>query len=260
MKTAFVQALGHASDLVLTLSTSKIEILFSQAGLMEFQPPARATGQRYAKTELVAATLLQARKAAANGNPDVEDALWEFIRLAVQHTHSSKIDALREKVRALGYEVKQDSGTVRFLPLDDPRAPLSGVITALEADFDRLGWDTAKGCYQEAIENLVANNFRAANGQMRAMFEEVLAQVAILNGFTRHQQGDGGRAIRHLRNVAKVLPDDDGGSYIWGLWKITHTNGPHPGTSGAGEAQFRVQALTSAARYLINRFAPAPTL
>lgn len=53
-----------------------------------------------------------------------------------------------------------------------------------------------------------------------------------------------------------LLPERDGGHFVRGLWQITHTNGPHPGTSDAGEARFRLQALTGAARYLIDRFTP----
>ncbi|MED7827265.1 hypothetical protein [Streptomyces chiangmaiensis] len=37
---------------------------------------------------------------------------------------------------------------------------------------------------------------------------------------------------------------------------ITHTNGPRPGTSDAGEARFRLPALTGVVRCLIDRFTP----
>ena len=93
---------------------------------------------------------------------------------------------------------------------------------------------------------------------MRAMLEEVIVQVAVANGFTRTQQGGGGKALTYLIDTMHLLPANDGGEYVRGLWRITHTNGPHPGTSPAGEAHFRVQAMTSAARYLIDRFLPAP--
>jgi hypothetical protein len=52
------------------------------------------------------------------------------------------------------------------------------------------------------------------------------------------------------------LPAKEGGEFIRGLWSITHTNGPHPGTSDAGEAFFRFQVITAAARYLIDTFSP----
>lgn len=86
------------------------------------------------------------------------------------------------------------------------------------------------------------------------MLEAVIIYVATMKGFVPARQGDGGRAINYLVDEGKFLPPKEGGNYIRGLWSITHTNGPHPGTSPAGEAYFRVQAMTSAARYLIDRF------
>jgi hypothetical protein len=50
------------------------------------------------------------------------------------------------------------------------------------------------------------------------------------------------------------LPERDGGKFIQGLWSIVQTNGPHPGTTTAGEVHFRMATMTGAARYLIDRF------
>ncbi len=126
---------------------------------------------------------------------------------------------------------------------------------SLEADFDRLRMTVAKNSYQQAVHNLVEQRFEAANGQMRSTFEAVIVQVAASRGFTSTKQGDGGPALAYLIDQGH-LPERDGGAFIRGLWWITHTNGPHPGTSDAGEAYFRVQAITSAVRYLIDRFLP----
>ncbi|MDX3637125.1 MULTISPECIES: hypothetical protein [Streptomyces] len=74
-----------------------------------------------------------------------------------------------------------------------------------------------------------------------------------MKGFSTSRQGARGAAISYLVNQG-LLPPDDGGDFVRGLWQITHTNGPHPGTSDAGEARFRLQAVTSAVRYLLDRF------
>lgn len=87
------------------------------------------------------------------------------------------------------------------------------------------------------------------------MFEAVVVHVAAAHGFTSTKQGGGGLSIAHLIDQG-LLPEKDGGHFVRGLWQITRTNGPHPGTSDAGEARFRLQALTSAVRYLIDRFTP----
>ncbi|TDD81161.1 hypothetical protein E1293_19205 [Actinomadura darangshiensis] len=170
---------------------------------------------------------------------------------------------LREMTRSAGFDLRPEFSSegvealvrVRLLPLEEPKIPLSEEITALEADFARLGLDVATTCYQQAVDSFVDGRFLAANGQLRSMFEAVVIHFAVVNGFNSTQQGDGGRAIGYLKDKG-FPPPDDGGNFIHGLWKITHTSGPHPGTTDAGEVHFRMLAITGAARYLIDRFAP----
>lgn len=38
------------------------------------------------------------------------------------------------------------------------------------------------------------------------------------------------------------------------LWRMCHTNGPHPGLSDADEARFRMQVVTATSRFLLKRF------
>ena len=142
---------------------------------------------------------------------------------------------------------------VRILPLDDPNVPLSETITALEDDLRRLELDVAINCYRQAVDALVEERYESANAQIRALFEEVAVQAAMTVGFGRAKQGDGGRAIDYLIRGGH-LPADGAGKFIQGLWGMTHTNGPHPGTTTAGEARFRLQAVTNAARYLVDQF------
>jgi len=143
-----------------------------------------------------------------------------------------------------------------LLPMDEPAMPLSEEITALEADFTMLGMTVALNHYRQAVKNFVEEDFEAANSQLRAMIESVLIHFAAAQGFQQTKQGDGGKAIAYLRDNGH-LPARDGGDFIRGLWQITHTNGPHPGTTTAGEVHFRMLTMTGAARYLIDRFDPA---
>jgi hypothetical protein len=53
------------------------------------------------------------------------------------------------------------------------------------------------------------------------------------------------------------LPEDDGGMLLRGLWKLSHTNGPHPGQSDADEVRFRMHAITATARFLLRHFPDA---
>ncbi|MFJ9627404.1 hypothetical protein ACIRU8_06835 [Streptomyces sp. NPDC101175] len=274
MKLLSSPAIGHAAEIAKGLfSKAELEIVFMKAGLDTYMP-----SDPYTKAELVARTVRDAHRRAADADLTARKALHEFVRLIAEQTAPARQEdvpvgtpfwRLREALRADGfdlvaeYETSEDMFSrptvtlagVRVLPLDEPRAPLSDEITALEHDFDRLGMAIAKNCYRQAVDNLVEQRFEAANGQLRAMFEAVAVHVATAHGFTTTQQGAGGPAINYL--IAQdLLPERDGGQFVRGLWQITHTNGPHPGTSGAGEAHFRLQALTGAARYLIDRFLP----
>lgn len=229
-----------------------------KAGLSRFQPRPRPGVQRYGKDELVASTLYAAQAAVSSGDYDAEEGLKEFIRIVAEKAKDDDFDRLLESVRSAGFDLHSVRGGIRLLPLDEPQAPLSQAITALESDLDRLGMSIARNHYRQAVDSLVDGRLEAANGQMRAMLEAVIIHAATMKGFVRTRQGDGGKAIKYLVEESGSLPPKEGGDYIRGLWNITHTNGPHPGTSPAGEAHFRVQAMTSAARYLIDRFTSPP--
>lgn len=256
MAFALNRLIGHAGDVARGRSASDLEVIFLRCGLGPFMPEPRAKGQRWAKNELVAATLNGALGAAERGNGDVEQGLRAFVCRVAEGLHETQFDSLRESAQAASFDLRAVDGEVRLLPLDEPAAPLGGMVTAIEADFDRLGFDIAKSHYRQAIDSLVEGRQEAANSQLRATFEETVVRLAESTGFVRHAQGAGGRAISHLIDH-QYLPVGDGGDYIRGLWKIVQTNGPHPGASPAGEAHFRTQALTAAMRYLINRLATA---
>ncbi|MFJ8745791.1 hypothetical protein ACIRL2_41340 [Embleya sp. NPDC127516] len=260
-------AVGVAAELAVgAFSKPDLKILFMKAGLDGHMPD-----NPYGKGELVTDTVEAARRKRAH------DELHEFVRLVGEKLAPKEPEViedtpfwkLREAVRAGGFDLVAEYATapgpgsgeslkkVRLLPLDEPHAPLSEVITAVQADFNRLSMTNAAEAYEEAVDCLIRKNYRAANGQMRAMFEAALTHFADSKGFGSTAQGVGGSSITYLIDQGH-LPLDDGGMYLRGLWKITHTNGPHPGTTDTGEAYFRAQALTSAVRYLIDRFAPAP--
>ncbi|MFF3449631.1 hypothetical protein ACFYXJ_21160 [Streptomyces sp. NPDC002667] len=267
--------IGCAADIAKDVfSKAELELLFMKAGLDGFMP-----SDSYGKAELVVRTVRGAQQQAADADLAARKALYEFVRLVAERTAPAEdgdVPAgtpfwqLREALRSDGLDLVAEYETTeemwgrsrsrllgaRLLPLDEPRAPLSDEITALEHEFDRLGLTVARNCYRQAVDNLVEQRFEAANGQLRAMFEAVAVYVATAHGFTTTMQGAGGAAIRYLVDQG-LLPDNDGGSFVRGLWQITHTNGPHPGASHAGEARFRLQALTGVARYLIDRFTPA---
>lgn len=210
---------------------------------------------RDAKTELIAATLNGALK-SSDRNAEVARGLREFILIVAARSDEGQLARLREATRSGGFDLQLIDGEARLLPLDEPEVPLAELMSALEADCRRLGMTVAGNHYRQAVDSLADGRNEAANAQLRTMFEEVVVNLAVLHGFSRTGQGAGGNAIRYLIQNG-YLPENDGGNYVHGLWKIVQTNGSHPGTSPAGEAHFRMHALTAAARYLIDRFAPS---
>jgi hypothetical protein len=254
MSFPLTRASGVAGRYASVFTSADLELRFLECGLHEFLPQARSGGQRYAKTELISATLAGALK-RAGPDEQVAKGLQEFILIVAERCDDDQWERLREATRSAGFDLRLDGDRARLLPLDEPHAPLGELVSALEADFRRLGMTVALNHYRQAVDNLAEGRHESANAQLRAMFEDLVIQIAVRHRFTRPTQGSGSNAIRYLMSQGH-LPENDGGDYIHGLWKILHTNGSHPGTSPAGEAQFRTHALTSAARYLIDRFAP----
>ncbi|MGH3680695.1 MAG: hypothetical protein ACRDT2_10670 [Natronosporangium sp.] len=102
---------------------------------------------------MVASTLHAAVKAAKDGDSDVADGLKEFICLVAERCTDNRLARLREAARSAGFDLRVEDGGPRLLPLDEPHAPLSEAITALEGDFDRLGMSTASNHYRQAVES-----------------------------------------------------------------------------------------------------------
>ncbi|MFZ3595098.1 hypothetical protein [Streptomyces sp. BH104] len=251
-------AVGHYTK-------SALKMLFLKAGLSRHLP-----SDPLNKDDLVTGVILSAQRNADDGDEDAIKGLYCFVQAVaecVAHSDGQRGPAyggletlpswkrVREALRADGYDPRYEERVVRLLPLDEPDVPLSEEITALEDDFQQLGMTTALKHYRDATDQLVSEKYESANGALRCMIEDVVCEVAERNGRTRVKAGDGQRALQYLIDEKKVLPNGDGGSFVRGLWQIIQTDGPHPGTTTAGEARFRFQAGTAVARYLIDRFA-----
>ena len=259
--------IGCAADIAISaFNTGSLNIMFMRAGLGTFDP-----GSMSGKSALVSEVLTFALNRASWDDEAAKAALTEFVRLVAERiaprspedeiAPGSPFWTLREAARSDGFDLRAEFSAdatpqligVRLLPLAEPRMPLSEEITALEADFVRLGLTVALNHYRQAVKNFVDQDFETANGALRTMLESVIIHFAVAKGFQQTRQGDGGNAIAYLRDNGH-LPGRDCGDFVRGLWWITHTNGPHPVTTTAGEVHFRMLTLTGAARYLIDRF------
>lgn len=264
--------IGCAADAAIHVChLGDLNILFIRAGLGQFAP-----GSAYSKSSLVSAGITPALRAAYDGDESAKDGLNEFVLLVAELVGPTTPEEevapgtafwkLREAARSDGFDLRADFSNdamslrigMRLLPLDEPKMPVSEEITALEADFAQLGMRVALNHYRQAVKNFVEQDFEAANGQLRSMFESVIIHFAAARGFSQTNQGDGGKAIAYLRDNGH-LPVREGGDFVRGLWWIVQTNGSHPGTTTAGEVHFRMLTMTGAARYLIDRFGSPDT-
>ena len=139
--------------------------------------------------------------------------------------------------------------TYELLPTDTTAAPLGREISALEADLDARGNATALNHYQQAVNNLLQHNYEATNSQLRSALEDVGLDLAKTHASYSGQKG--GEAISRLVD-AGLLPEEDGGLMLRGVWKMSHPRGSHPGQSDADEARIRMHLVTAGLRLLLK--------
>ena len=234
------------------------------------------------KQELLRAPLLGAQQAARDGDTLAHRALLNFVR---QFLDTARIDLqdpppwleeLQEALLTDGYELTwkhpaldqpfsweslrpdhESKVEYQLRPTDTGPAPLGPEITALEGELAARGYNVALNHYRQAVENFSQHQHEAANSQLRAALEDLLVQLAEAhtNYIKPPGQGGGGQAIQKLIGTSN-LGERNGGDLISGLWKMSHSNGSHPGTSNADESRFRLQVATASARLLLHRFPP----
>lgn len=140
------------------------------------------------------------------------------------------------------------SRTWKISPLGDEDVPLAANATALAEDLKSHGMDIAANHFDQAFQSLTAERWEAANGQLRATYEDVLIEVARTKfGWTGNS---GGQALDVLHGKKALNGHEH--DYLKGLWGMSHTNGSHPGMSNQTEAQIRMQSIVAAVRFILN--------
>lgn len=226
------------------------------------------------KHGLVRQRLRGAREVALQGEREAHRSLLTFTRTLVEQIVPDPEDPpgwfadLRESMLGDGYELTWDrtaeqfgfgrptiTVTYQILPTDSGPVPLAAEISALEQELDSRSYGVALNHYRQAINAFGQHDYEAANSQLRATLEDLVVQLAVSHtGFVKPpNQGGGRQAIDRLKATSN-LDARNGGDMLVGLWGMSHSDGPHPGTSNADEARFRVQVITAMARLLLHRF------
>jgi hypothetical protein len=254
--------------------------MLMRADLLKYAP--LKTGiEEESRDELILARLLGARDAHdSDAHRGLLAVATEMVQRTVQHPEHPPpwFGDLREALLADGYALTWEGalpraigtggssrffvdGSIRYkiLPTDAAPVPLPDQITALEAELAGRGYTSVLNHYQQAIDGFTHHKYESANGDLRTALEDLVTRLAEDHtGYQRQPRANqGGIAISHMLDSGH-LPEDDGGLLLRGLWKLTHTNGSHPGQSDPDEARFRMQVITATARFLLNHF-PAVT-
>lgn len=220
---------------------------------------------------VLANSVMSTHAAAKAGDAQAHRNLLLFARLIAEkrtnhppHISEREESELFEALLADGYELSWEGTTdyvkcCQLRPTDASPVPLAGEISALEWELGVRGYDVALNHYRQAVATYDAHN-ESANSQLRTTLEELVMRLA--EDHTTYSRpvgkaGDGGCAIRTLRGHQR-LADSDGGVLLDGLWKMTHTNGSHPGRSDARETRFRLHVITATALLLLHRFSAQP--
>jgi hypothetical protein len=263
-----------------SLRESDLKTMLQAADLWDYSPYKLGVASEN-RAELIRSRLLGARAAAVGGDPSAHRALLAFATGLLQHAVKDPVhtppqwftelrnalladgyqitwddDALRSKVLT-GQEWLQEPGGVRYsiLPTDAAPVPLAPEISALEAELAARGFTSVLNHYRQAVDGFTNHKYESANGDLRTTLEDLVTRLAEDHaGYQRQAQASqGAAAINHMIHSGH-LPEDDGGFLLRGLWKLSHTNGSHPGQSDADESRFRMHVITATARFLLRRF------
>jgi hypothetical protein len=166
------------------------------------------------------------------------------------------VSELRLSLLEDGYSLGFDNGKWSIGPVGAEEIPLPPQVSDLEAALIVRGFAVSANHYQQAFSAFKRQDWEACNSSTRATMEGFLVEVAKAKaGFSpRPGQGGGGAAVMELDNAGLFEPGEH--DYVKGFWKMSHTNGSHPGLSSEQEALFRFSAATSALAFFIHRWTP----
>ncbi|KAA0977149.1 hypothetical protein FQ154_09630 [Paeniglutamicibacter gangotriensis] len=166
------------------------------------------------------------------------------------------VEDLRGSLLTDGFSLNITGEKWEISPVGSGEVPLSPQVSNLEAALLTHGFTVAANHYQQAFSSFKAQSWEACNASTRATVESFIVGVATQKaGFVpAPNQGGGGHAITALNNANMFEPGEH--DYVKGFWKMSHTNGSHPGLSSNEEALFRFSAATSALTFFINRWTP----
>jgi hypothetical protein len=261
------------------LRGSDLKTMLQAADLWDYSPYKEGVASEN-RAELIRSRLLRAQARAKDGDAGAHRAMLVFATQLIQQTVPNPEYAppwfaeLRDALLADGYQITWDGdapqtvplpgyvhvavpGSIRYsiLPTDAAPVPLAPEISALQAELAARGYTSVLNHYLQAVDGFTHHKYESANGDLRTTLEDLVTRLAEDHaGYQRQPHASQGSAAINRMIQSGRLPEDDGGLLLRGLWRLSHTNGSHPGQSDADESRFRMQVITAMARFLLRHF------
>lgn len=167
-------------------------------------------------------------------------------------TLSEKYTDLSNSLDRDGFEFTNE-GIRRKLPAELPVVEQENQLISL---LDKLGLNTAKGHYEQAIAAHARGEWAAANAQLRSFVEEFfnMAQTIVCPGeYLSSNERKIALAKSGFFNASYNEFLFNGTGFVEGFWKRLHPEGSHPGLSEQDDSTFRLHLVVLVMHHFIVR-------
>lgn len=189
--------------------------------------------------------------------PDVSILAIEVIEYVIKQ-HSG-FESFSESHPELAHSLDRDGfeltnkGLRRKLPAEFPIVEQEDQMISL---LEKIGFDIAKGHYEQAVAAHARGEWAAANAQLRTFVEEFFnkTQTIVCPG----QYSSSNERKIALANAGFFIKEYNeylfnGTGFVEGFWKRLHPEGPHPGLSEQSDSTFRLHLVILVIHYFLMR-------
>lgn len=252
------RTLGYLIDLVGDLGHSALTSFLMRAGISDGDPGMEAASRANRASAAIKAAR---RRGDEAGLVECSRSILNFGmgRDPKDETVVGPVRALRADgwLAAVHAEEEPDPWLTRrpryrwtVEPLGTAELPLPPQMNSAEEELRAHGLDVAASHLGQAYRAFVAGDLEASNSQLRPAFESTVVTIAQTKA---GWSGNGGGSAIQAIQTAGIFEKGEF-DLVMGLWRLSHTNGSHPGLTSDAEALFRVTSVTALLRYLVARF------
>lgn len=193
-------------------------------------------------------------ESAPNGTPLIQ-ALIEHL-LSRFRGYSEPLEQFPELVNSLDHDgyILDQKGLRRKLPDEIPIAVQENELIQI---IDGLGFDVAKGHYEQAVAAHTRGDWAAANAQLRSFVEDLFNRITDSIAPGNYSSSYEGWVALYKAGFFKAELNewtDDGKGFLQGFWKRLHPQGSHPGLSEKDDCTYRFHLVIVTTHYIATRY------